>query len=307
MNKYLITFGRIVKFGFLNFFRNAWLSTAATAIMLVTLVIMLTGLMLNQALSAETEAIVKDISVSIYFADNVKADQRKDLETELKAIDNVREVNYLTKNDALKIFAEKNKAQPELLDGISVGENALPASFEVKVYDLSKVKQVVDIAEGKDFKDFVEETSYDSDSQQRLDAIANVQKFLNRSSIGAGLIFAGISVLIIFNTIRMAIFTRGEEIKIMKLIGASNSFIRGPFLFEASMYGLVAGTISLTLIYAFLGAWSNEINKYLLSFDSTLNFFNDNALYIVLGTLGVGISIGVISSLLAMARYLKLR
>lgn len=183
----------------------------------------------------------------------------------------------------------------------------MPASFEVKVYDLSKVKQVVDIAEGKDFKDFVEETSYDSDSQQRLDAIANVQKFLNRSSIGAGLIFAGISVLIIFNTIRMAIFTRGEEIEIMKLIGASNSFIRGPFLFEASMYGLVAGTISLTLIYAFLGAWSNEINKYLLSFDSTLNFFNDNALYIVLGTLGVGISIGVISSLLAMARYLKLR
>jgi cell division transport system permease protein len=79
------------------------------------------------------------------------------------------------------------------------------------------------------------------------------RNFLIGRALVPDLFLRGISVLIIFNTIRMAIFTRGEEIKIMKLIGASNSFIRGPFLFEASMYGLVAGTISLTLVYAFLG------------------------------------------------------
>ncbi len=302
-----ITFFRILKLGFINFIRNAWLSTAATAIMLVTLGILLSGLLINKALSGEIKSIVSDVTISIYFKENFKETQMKELKSALISNSNVKSVNYISKQHALDIFAQQSKNDPTLLEGLTIGENAVPASLEVKVHDLSKIKQVALIAENARYNKFVDETSYDEQSEERIQSIAAVQKFIVKSSIVAGVAFAFISVLIIFNTIRMAIFTRGEEIKIMKLIGATNSYIRGPFLFEASLYGIVAGSIASGLLYGFLYSWGTEIAKYLLAFQSTLDFFQDNMVIISLTTLLCGILIGLISSILALTRYLKLR
>ncbi len=302
---HLITVWRVVKQGLTNFLRNTWLSTAATAVMLVTLTIMLGSVIINLALSKEIDNIVKDITVSVYFKEGATENQRNTLNDDLVKQPNVRKVKYISKDEALRIFSEENKEQPELLDGLTIAKNALPASFEVQVLDLGNINPIVKLAESKKYENFVEETSYDKNREERIQRIASTQRFITTSSAVAGGVFATISILIILNTIRMAIFTRGEEIRIMQLIGATNAFIRGPFLFEAALYGIVASVISLVLVYSALFTLSQEINQY-IDFSTVTSFFTGQWYVVVGGTLLVGIGIGVLSSLLAMTRYLKL-
>ncbi len=301
----LITFGRIVKAGTNNFIRNAWLSTAATAVMLITLTIMLSGIIINLTLSKEIDNIVKDITVSVYFQDGSKTQERDELEAALRRDTNVREVTYISKEDALKIFSKNNAEKPEILDGLKITENALPASFEIRVLDLKKIDPIIKVAESDKYSSFVDETSYDKDRQARIDKIANIQGTITISSLIAGVVFAAISVLIIFNTIRMAIFTRGDEIKIMKLIGAANWYVRGPFLFESALYGIVASILSLSIIYGFILSFEDQISAK-IDFTAALHLFTDQWYLVVGGTFLVGVGIGMISSTLAMIRYLNL-
>ncbi len=302
---HLITVWRVVKQGLTNFLRNTWLSTAATAVMLVTLTIMLGSVIINLALSKEIDNIVKDITVSVYFKEGATENQRTGLNQDLLKQPNVRKVKYISKDEALRIFSEENKEQPELLDGLTIAKNALPASFEVQVLDLGNINPIVELAESKKYENFVEETSYDKNREERIQRIASTQRFITTSSAIAGGVFATISILIILNTIRMAIFTRGEEIRIMQLIGATNAFIRGPFLFEAALYGIVASVISLVLVYSALFTLSQEIDQY-IDFSTVMSFFTGQWYVVVGGTLFIGVGIGVLSSLLAMTRYLKL-
>lgn len=308
MFSHFITAWRVMKQGLTNFFRNTWLSIAATAVMFITLTIMLSSVIINMTLSKEIDNIVKGITVSVYFKVEPNQEQRQKLEDALKKQSNVRDVTYISQEKALRIFSEDNKDQPELLEGLTIAENALPASFEVQMYDLSKIEPIVKTAEAKEFDDFVDETSYKKDSQERIKTIANMQRLITNASIVAGVTFAVISVLIILNTIRMAIFTRGDEIRIMKLIGATNAYIRGPFLFEASLYGVVAAAMSLIIVYIALFSLSPELSGYFDSntFTSVMSFFTEQWYVVVGGTLLTGVMIGIISSLLAMMRYLKL-
>lgn len=305
MSKKMMMLLRVFRSGFVNFFRNLWLSTAATAIMLVTLTILLVGLILNMVLSSEIDEIVSDITVSVYFLPNSDQSLRDQLKSDLLSNENVREVNFISEDEALKIFREQNKDDPELLEGLTIAENALPASFEVKVYDLQKIDPLISISEDQRYASIVEETSYDADREDRIQNIASAQNFITRSSLIAGAIFAGISVLIIFNTIRMAIFTRGEEIRIMQLIGATNAYIRGPFIFESALYGIVAAIASLTLIYSTLAGLGTELNERIL-IQPTIDFFFANWFLVGLATITMGVTIGIVSSMLAMVRYLKI-
>jgi len=301
----LIAAFRVARTGLRNFFRNAWLSTAATAIMLVTLLIILSGIIINLALSKEIENITDDISISVFLLDKTSDEDRTNLQTELKALENVRGVKYISKADAVDIFSKQNEDQPEVLDGLTISENPLPASLEVKMFDLEKIDPIIGLADSEKYTQVVESTDYDEERQTRIDTIAGMQNIVTSGLAIAGGIFAGISILIIFNTIRMAIFTRGEEIRIMKLIGATNWFIRGPFLFEAALYGLIAGILTITIVYGFLLSLGDDINRY-LDFGAVMTFFNEQWYLVVTVTIISGILLGVVSSTLAMARYLKL-
>lgn len=304
MDKF-ITLNRIIKAGVTNFFRNAWLSTAATAVMLVTLTIMLSGIIMNLTLSKEIDNIVKDITVSVYFEEDAKPEERKELESALRRDSNVRDVTYVSKEDALRILSKRNASRPDILEGLTILENPLPASFEVRVLDLKKINPIIKVAESDKYSGFVEETSYDKDNQAKIDKIANYQGTITLASLIAGAVFAGISILIIFNTIRMAIFTRGDEIKIMKLIGAANWFVRGPFLFESALYGLVASVLSLGIVYSFILSFQEQIEAK-IDFSTAMHLFTNQWYFVVFGTLFVGIGIGMLSSTMAMLRYLNL-
>lgn len=316
MRRSLTTLERITWSGFRNFGRNAWLSVAATAVMTVSLTIMLAGFALNLIMKDTINEYSEQFTVSIYLRDDASEIRTNELKAELQSQDFISKVNLISKEEALKRFQERYKDNPEILDGFNVaGGNALPASFDIVLKDVQRSADVEPIAMGKEFdKDVVSSVSVGKKSKNTKEAertiqvVANAKKMVGRGSIITSLVFALIAILIIFNTIRMAIYTRAEEIRIMKLIGATPGYIRGPFLVESSMYGIVAAIISFVAVTAVLVSVSHSqgiVDQ--IAVENTIQLYKDNWILIFLAISGVGIMIGLFSSLLAMEKHLKLK
>lgn len=302
----MITVWRIMIAGARNFLRNAWLSTAATAVMTVTLVIILTSLVSTSALNATIKSIVNKVHVSLYLKDSTTKDQAMDLQQKLGSVDNVESVNYVSKADALAIYRQQYKNNPKLLAAVSETDNPLPASLQIRAKDPNHLDPIVNFVKSQpQYDGLVSEYSYSAEKKATIDRIVHVSNFLKKAGLVASVIFTIISILIIFNTIRLAIYTRRSEIEIMKLVGATNWFIRGPFLFEAALYGIIAAAIAVFLCYSMLLGGGPRLTSY-IDVGSTIDFFRHNPVLIIGGEMLVGIFIGILSSLLAMARYLKL-
>lgn len=303
----MITLWRIFLAGGRNFLRNAWLSTAATAVMTVTLVIILASFISNTALTATIKTIVDKIDVSIYLDDKATPDQIKTFQSKLAATENVQSVKYVSKAEALEIYKQQNRNNPTLLSAVADPEIAkgIPASLQVKAKDPKRLDPIVALVARPEIKPLVSEFSYEGDRKTTIDRIVQVSNFLKTTGLVASLLFTIISVLIIFNTIRMAIFTRRGEIEIMKLVGATNWFIRGPFLFEAALYGVIAAVIAVGLCYSLLLVGGPRLGSY-IDVQSTINYFRSYPALILATELLIGVGIGMLSSLLAMTRYLKL-
>jgi cell division transport system permease protein len=300
----LIAVWRIMVAGTRNFFRNAWLSIAATAIMTVTLTVMLSGVILNAALKDTLKDITHRIDIAIYLEDKAEPEQIVALEEELRNLDNVQTVHFVSKADALKRYRVQFRDKPTLLEAITDEENPLPQAIEFQVKDLNEIDPIIEITQKDEYLPIVQSTSYE-DRQKIIKRIAEINSFLVNSAIIVSSLFTAISILIIFNTIRMAIFSRSEEIQIMRLIGAGNGYIRGPFIFEAMLNGVMAAVISLVFAYVVLFAGAPKLLSY-VNFSNTLSFFENYWTLIAFGTMLVGMFVGALSSALAMARYLRL-
>ena len=310
MKRSLVSFRRICKSGAQNFFRNAWLSVAATAVMVVALVIMLSSIVLNVAAQNAITELSKNLKISVYIKTDAKQTDITRLQNELSGNQYVANVTFVNSDQAQQQFNENFGSDQKLLEGLAlVGGNTLPASFEVSVNNLSKFQEVGDIPKQKTYATTIDSISLGkTDAKKTIDRAASTQKFITLASIIAAAVFAVVSMLIIFNTIRMAIFTRSEEIKIMKLVGATPSYIAGPFLVEASMYGIISGTIASSIVVGAVYYLGNKIGSQ-AEFSQTYAYFTElkiiAAMY--LGTILAGVLIGIISSMFAMEKYLKLK
>lgn len=297
-----ITFGRVLSTGSHNFIRNAWLSTAATAIMTVTLTLILATVILNKALGDTIQDIAKDITISVYLKDDASNDRIEELRKSMANSHEVKDIDYISKEEARSRYINREGYNQELIDAFQFVGNTLPASFEVELHDLSENKGIVGVINSEDYTDVVDE--FDQNRLQTVNKIGSAQRIITNSGIIAAGIFAVISILVIFNTIRMAIFTRSDEIKIMRLIGATNGYIRGPFLFEAVLYGIVAGILAMMAVYSLLLTLGPKVEKHVY-FTETIEFFSAYWPFVALSTVIAGTLIGAISSSLAMARYMS--
>lgn len=304
----MITLWRIIQAGFRNFLRNAWLSTAATAVMTVTLVLMTFSYISNSALTSTIKTVTDKIDVSVYLNAAATPPQVTAFEKSLTAAPNVLAVNYISQAQALTDYRVLNKNNPQLLSALDIAGDALPASLDIKARDPNKLNSIAAIVNQPQFKALQDPSappSYSGSRKTTVDRIVHFSNFFKRASLVASILFVVISTMIIFNTIRMAIFTRREEIEIMKLVGATNWFIRGPFLVEAGFYGFIAALLALVFCYGLLVSGATKLGSY-IDISSTVMVFQHNPLLIIAIEMVAGITIGVGSSLLAMIRYLKL-
>ena len=304
----MIQFIRILQTGCRNFMRNAWLSVAATAVMTLTLTIIVISFISNLALTSTIKGVTDKIDVSVYLKTDITQAEVDSFTKSLNSSSNVASVEYLSKEKALASYQEKNKNNPQLLQALTQAGNILPASFNIKAKDpkkLNEIAEVINQPANKSLLDPSAPQTYSGGRKTTIDRIVSFSNFFKTGGLILSVIFVVISTLIIFNTIRMAIFTRRDEIDIMKLVGATKWFIRGPFIIEAILYGVIAAIIALLLSYSLLLGAGPKLSSY-INVDSTIHLFRTFPIVIVLCEMLIGITIGMISSLLAMSRYLKL-
>ncbi len=311
MRRRIITTERIFTTGIANFLRNAWLAVAAMAMMLVTLTIVLFLVISNATFTHTISQITDKIDVSVYLKDNLKPTDTNKLIVDIKHLDNVKSVEYISKDQALKDYQRQNKNNPDLLAAISQTDNPLPATILIKPRDPNKISEIRDFLEQPTVKRLQsDETSYSGDRKQAIDKITQATKFMREAALVGVIVFTIISTLIIFNTIQMAIFNRREELTIMRLLGASTWFIRGPFVVETMFYGIIASIISVILVGSLFTVASSTFEATslgLLDIGFASDYFSQHFWVILTGQMAIGILIGAVSSVLATRRYLKFK
>jgi cell division transport system permease protein len=307
------TFRRVVRTGMLNFVRNAWLAIAAIAIMTVTLTTILFSLVANATFNNTISQINDKIRVSVYLKDDITEAQRTQLMNALKRQPNVRGVDYVSKQDALQKYRADNANKQSLLQAISETGNPLPASLSIDPKDptqIQSIKDFLDKPDNKALQDPQAGTSYSGERKVAIDNISHATNILRRVGIAAVLLFAVISVLIIFNTIQMAIFNRRDELTIMRLLGATTWYIRGPFVVESITHGVIAALISVSFMHAVFVTAASALQASslgLLDIGYSSHYFSGNFWKLLTLQLLVGIIIGAVSSIIATRRYLKFK
>lgn len=305
-----ITFVRMCRYGVNNFSRNAWLTIAATAVMTITLLIVFMTLVARNVLVDTVTEIRNKVDMSIYVKTEISD---KDVQTIRKGLQNlstVRSVEYITPEQARADFAQQEKANPGTLEALNQSTNQFPGTFRVKIVDINdttQLKQFVDTNKTyKDNKDPQRDPSFAGQRKSAIEEIGGWASFAEKSGIVASSIFIVISSLIVFNTIRMAIFNRKDEIQMMKLIGADRNFIRGPFVVEAIVYGFIAAIIATALGIVILYASNGKLASKGIAMQATLEFVTLYGAVVLLAMIILGALVGVISSFLATRRYLRI-
>ncbi len=309
MGRFFISLERVFKTGFINFFRNLSLSIAATAVMVVTLTIVLFAIIANATFNNTISQINDKIDISVYLKDSVTEQQRKEIINTLDSLNNVKSVEYISKDQALEQYRADNKDNLDLLLAISQTDNPLPATIKVKPVDPGRIDEIKSVLEADKVKALQsDETSYSGDRKEAIDKITKATAFFRKAVFVGVITFAVISMLIIFNTIQMAIFNRRDELTIMRLLGASTWYIKGPFIVETMFYGVVAAVSSLVICNSLFVVQSQAFDASslgLLDMDFANKYFADN-FWVFLGMqLISGMLIGALSALIATKRYLK--
>jgi cell division transport system permease protein len=306
-----LTFVRMCKYGVSNFSRNAWLTIAATAVMTITLLVVFVTLSARSVLLDTVSEIRDKVDMSIYVQTDTTSDDIQKIETGLKNLKNsVRDVHYVSPEEARKEFAQANSGDAGTLNALNEATNEFPGTFRISPVDINKTDELrnfvnTDPTLKKDI-DPNRAPSFAGDRKTAIDNIGRWVNFAEQAGLVASVIFIAISSLIIFNTIRMAIFNRRDEIQMMKLIGADRNFIRGPFIVEAVVYGFIAAIIATGLGISLLYASKNTLMSYGIGIDNTIHLATVYIAVVLLGMILLGAIIGIISSLLATRRYLKI-
>jgi cell division transport system permease protein len=291
--------------------RNIGLAIAAMAVMVVTLTIVLFSIITNSTFTNTIAQITNKIDISVFLKDSDTKTQTTQLINELKKLPNVKSVSYLSKAQALIQYEKQNAGNQQLVTAIDETSNPLPATVLIKPIDLNKIQDIKTFLSKPTIAALQSDSpTYSGDREAAINKITHATNVLREIGIFAIVIFTIICALIIFNTIQMAIFNRRDEITIMRLLGASTSYIRGPFVVESAIYGILSAIFSVLIINAAFLAASNALQASslgLLDINYANTYFDNNFLLLLAIQLMLGIVLGVVSSIIATRRYLKFK
>lgn len=308
-----ITWTRMMRYGVNNFTRNLWLTTAATAVMTITLLIILTTFVARVVLNDTVQDIRSKVDIPINLKSSATDEQISLLRTKFSEHPDVVQVNYISKEqtkqnllDSGKLTADQLKIIAELPDQpyypvlkLVVRDPSDTAALEEFVKEDEDVQALLNMQPGL-------QPTFSGDRAKSIATISGWASAAEKGGLVAGVVFIAISMLIIFNTIRMAIFSRKDEIEMMKLIGADKSFIRGPFVVEAVMYGFFAALIATGVGVSLFLAAEPKLSAYGVATNDLHTSFVMYSPIVLVVMIVIGALIGLISSRLAVRRYLKL-
>ena len=301
---------RIIKSGFVSFWRNGVVSFASILVMTMTLFVLGSILFVNATLDASLNQIRDKVDINVYFVTKAPEDDILALKRSLETLPEVLNVEYISRDKALEQFRARHENDQLTLQALDeLGENPLGANLNIKAKETSQYEGIAEFLGNEDALSTEDETSIIDKVNylQNKTAIDKLSKIIDSSETFGFMIIAILiiaSIIITFNTIRLAIYTSKDEISVMKLVGASNSYIRGPFVFEGIMYGIVSAIITLILFYP-LTLWLGPLTENFFSDINLFDYYIDKFSKIFFIIFGSGILLGALSSYIAVRRYLK--
>ncbi len=231
---------RSIRFGLQNFFRNFWLSAATVSVLVLALFSVNLLLSLNVLGRSALESVKSKIDVGVHFKPEIEDSRVQTVKVALLSLPEVKDVQYVSPAEALQKFsADFNKDEAVLQSLGEVGSNPFGASLLIKARDLNGYPKIMETLAEPLFASLIEEKDYD-DRQGMIARLQSLSSKAEMGGLGVSGLFVFIALLIVFNTIRMSIYTHREEIGIMRLVGASDWFIRTPFYVEAVLWSLIA-------------------------------------------------------------------
>jgi len=295
---------RIFKWGFKNFWRNGWLSTATISIMTLTLLVITVLLMVNIVANAVLADLEKKIDISVYFKIEAPEQEILEVKSELEKLEEVESVTYTSQDNALIRFKEKHKDNPILLQSLEeLDTNPLEASLNIKAKETSQYASINQFLESVYYQDLVDKINY-LQNKEVIEKLSRIVNDIKTGGLALTFLLTLIVFLVTFNAIRLAIYSSREEINVMRLVGASNSFIRGPFIVEGVLYGVIATVTTLAVLYPVFYFLSPKLSGF-LPIGDIFSYFQVNLLSFFFLLLGIGVILGGLSSLIAVRKYLK--
>jgi cell division transport system permease protein len=299
---------RIFRAGFVNFWRNGSVSLASILISTVTLSV-ITALIFLQAILNFSLTQVKDkVDVTIYFTTTASEDKILSLKSSIEKLPEVALVEYTSQEKALEDFKARHADDYLTLQALDeLNENPLGATLNVKAKETSQYESIAKFLQGdsaltQDSSGIIDKINYNQ-NKVVIDRLTSIIDGAQKLGYAVTLVLIGICILITFNTIRLTIYIAREEIGIMRLVGASNTYIRGPFLVEGMVYGVLSSLITM-LIFWPVSAWLGTRMSDFFGMN-IFDYYTSNFFQILLILIATGVVLGSISSGLAIRRYLR--
>ena len=295
---------RIFHFGFKNFWRNGWLSTATIAIMTLASIGFLGLIIFGVITHAAASAIQDKIDISVYFNTNTSEDEILNIQQSLEGLSQVASVDYISADQALATFQQNHANDPTVSQAINqLDANPLEASLNVKAKDPSQYGAINDYLSSPDLSQYIDTISY-AQNQDVINRLAEIVRDVNIGGWILTVFLALVAGLVMFNTIRLAIYSNREEIGVMRVVGASNSLVRGPFVVEGMLWGLIAAIVSLVVFAPVLYFVSPYLNEFIPGLN-IFRYFYTHIVQLFFYELLFGVVVGSLSSFWAVRRYLK--
>ena len=300
---------RVARYGLIGFVRNGFVSLAAVMIMTITLFCVGMLLIGGAALDTTLKQLTDKVDVTVYFIPSASSDQIMQVAQSLKALPEVAEVDYVTPDQALATFRERHQNDQLTLQALDeLGSNPLGASLEIKAKQTSQYEAISQFLTtqqkaGGTTGSIIDKINF-FQNKTAIDRLTNIIDASRRVAIIAAIILALSTILIAFNTIRLAIYSSRDEISVMNLVGAGRWYVRGPFMISGVLYGVVSAMLVLLIMYP-LTAWMGPGSAKFFGTFNVFDYFLSNFPYIFVVIMGSGIALGALSSYLAVRRYLN--
>jgi len=304
----MIELKRIIKAGFVNFARSGVISWAAVLVVTITLSVITAIILLQAVLHFSLDQIKDKVDVTIYFNVNAEESKIMSLKESLEKLPEVEKVSYFSANESLKLFRERHQNDYSTIAALDeISSNPLGGYLNVKAREVSQYESIANFLNGDNAlvlgsASIVDKVNYHQ-NKIVIDRLNNIISGAQKLGFLATLILIIISIIITFNTIRLAIFISKEEIGVMRLVGASKMRVRGPFMVEGAIYGIIATIFTLILFLPATIYLGNNMTNFLGI--NVYDYYISNLFQISVIILLSGIFLGIVSSFIAIRKYLN--
>lgn len=300
---------RVARYGITGFVRNGFVSLAAVLIMTITLFVLAAIIISGAALNSTLSTLTSKVDVSVYFTLSASETQILDVKTNLETLPEVASVTYITRDQALADFRERHKNDQLTIQALDeLGENPFGASLDVRAKQTSQYESIAAFLTAQQEAQTEAGQAIDKvnfyQNKTAIDRLTTLIETSRNLGLAIAIVLGFASVLISFNTIRLAIYTAREEIGVMNLVGAGRWYVRGPFMIAGVLYGVVSTVVVLLLLYP-ITIWLGPGSERFLGTFNVFTYFTDSFLLIFAILMGAGVGLGALSSYLAVRRYLR--